>query len=155
MSDRLADTQTLIDFIRDTYAESSAKDGLIPLHAPCFDDTEKQMVSGCIDSTFVSSVGQYVNRFEEAVADFTGAQHAVAVVNGTMGLFLAMKVVGVQPGDLVLTQSLTFVATPNAIKLCGAEPVFLDASRKTMGLCPDSLATFLSEHTRLENGQCV
>lgn len=155
MSDRLADTQTLIDFIRDTYAVPSAEAGLIPLHAPCFDDTEKHLVSDCIDSTFVSSVGQYVNRFEEAIVDFTGAKHAIAVVNGTMGLFLAMKVVGVQPGDLVLTQSLTFVATPNAIKLCGAEPVLLDVSRKTMGLCPDSLANFLAEQTHLENGQCL
>ncbi|MDR9500153.1 MAG: LegC family aminotransferase, partial [Hydrogenovibrio sp.] len=108
-----------------------------------------------IDSTFVSSVGAYVTEFEQQVADFTGARHAVAVVNGTLGLYLALKVVGVEPGDLVLTQSLTFVATPNAIAMHQAEPVFVDVERDTLSLSPESLADFLTNQTRIQNGQCV
>ncbi|WP_127470446.1 LegC family aminotransferase [Thiomicrorhabdus aquaedulcis] len=129
--------------------------GVIPLHAPCFDAREKALVVDTIESTFVSSVGAYVTEFEQAVALFTGAKHAVAVVNGTMGLYLALKVVGIQPNDLVLTQSLTFVATPNAIKMHQADPVFIDVEHKTLGLCPESLSAFLNEHTEQQLGQCV
>ncbi|WP_029934076.1 LegC family aminotransferase [Thiomicrospira pelophila] len=142
----------LINFIRQHYGVA---EGLIPLHAPCFDEAEKRLVVDCIDSTFVSSVGQYVTEFEQTVAEFTGAKHAVAVVNGTMGLYLALKVVGLQPNDLVLTQSLSFVATANAIKMHQADPVFVDVERETLGLCPDSLNAFLAEQTQLKNGQCI
>jgi aminotransferase in exopolysaccharide biosynthesis len=130
-------------------------EGLIPLHAPCFDQTEKDLVGDTIDSTFVSSVGAYVTEFEHQVTAFTGARHSVAVVNGTMGLYLALKVVGVEPGDLVLTQSLTFVATPNAITMHQAEPVFVDVERDTLSLSPESLADFLANQTQIQNGQCV
>ncbi|WFE67926.1 LegC family aminotransferase [Thiomicrospira sp. R3] len=142
----------LIAFIRKHYHQA---EGLIPLHAPCFDQSEKRLVVDCIDSTFVSSVGQYVTEFEQQVAAFTGAKHAVAVVNGTMGLYLALKVVGLQPNDLVLTQSLTFVATPNAIKMHQADPVFVDVERETLGLCPQALNQFLNEQTQQQNGQCI
>lgn len=130
-------------------------EGLIPLHAPCFNQQEKSLVLDTIDSTFVSSVGAYVTEFEQAVAEFTGAKHAVALVNGTMALFLALKVVDVQPNDLVLTQSLTFVATANAIKMHQADPVFIDVERDTLGLCPQSLAEFLTTQTEIKHGHCV
>jgi aminotransferase in exopolysaccharide biosynthesis len=144
--------QSLANAIRNHY--QVAESDFVPLHAPCFDKTEKELLNACIDSTFVSSVGEFVGAFEEQIADFTGAKHAVAVVNGTMGLFLGLKVVGVKAGDLVLTQSLTFVATPNAIKMLGADPVFVDVSLKTMGLSAEALAEFLSTQTYQQNGKC-
>jgi len=128
--------------------------GVIPLHAPCFDAEEKGLVADCIDSTFVSSVGEYVSQFEQQVADFVGAKYGVAVVNGTSGLMLALRVVGVQPNDLVLTQSLTFVATANAISQLCATPLFLDVSRKTLGLSAESLQTYLETQTVIKQGQC-
>ncbi|AHF01597.1 aminotransferase DegT [Thiomicrospira aerophila AL3] len=143
---------SMMAFIRQHYQQA---EGLIPLHAPCFDEAEKRLVVDCIDSTFVSSVGQYVTEFEQQITDFTGAKHAVAVVNGTMGLHLALKVIGLQANDLVITQSLTFVATPNAIKMHQADPVFVDVERETLGLCPESLNHFLTEQTIQQNGECV
>lgn len=127
-------------FIRDLYGEPEA---FIPLHAPVFQGNEKEYLCECIDSTFVSSVGKFVDRFEEMTRDFTGAHRAVAVVNGTCGLEMGLRLVGVQPGDLVLTQALSFVATANAIAHVGAEPVFLDSDETTMGLSPSALRTFL------------
>ncbi|MDG6777607.1 LegC family aminotransferase [Thiomicrorhabdus sp. zzn3] len=144
-------TDSLIAQIRAHYQT----DHFIPLHAPCFGGEEKRLVTDCIDSTFVSSVGEYVSQFEEAFVHYTGAKHAVAVVNGTMGLFLALKVAGVQPGDLVLTQSLTFVATANAIKMLGAEPVFLDIDAASYGLSADVLQAFLHEQTVVKDGLCI
>lgn len=151
MSNHLA-WLSLIAFIRQHYG---APEALVPLHAPCFDEAEKRLVVDCIDSTFVSSVGQYVTEFEQQMAKYTGAKHAVAVVNGTMGLYLALKVIGLQPNELVITQSLTFVATPNAIKMHQADPVFIDVERETLGLCPESLNQFLTEQTQQQNGQCI
>lgn len=142
---------SLIDAIRGHYHNAE----FIPLHAPCFNAQAKAMVNDCIDTTFVSSVGKYVTQLEEEVAAFTGAKHAVAVVNGTMGLYLALKVAGVRPGDLVLTQSLTFVATANAIKMLGAEPVFMDVDAATYGLSADVLQAFLNEQASLKDGVCI
>lgn len=99
----------------------------------------------CLDSTFVSSVGPYVNRFEEELASYIGAAKAVSVVNGTAGLHLALRLVGVDPGDLVLTQSLSFVATCNAITYCGAQPFFVDVDRATLGLSPRAMDALLEE----------
>jgi perosamine synthetase len=141
---------SIISTIREHYG-----DGFIPLHTPCFSQIEKELLVDCIDSTFVSSVGQYVDQFEADIAQFTGAQHAVAVVNGTMGLMLALRVVGVQTQDLVITQSLTFVATANAIKMLGAEPIFCDVSEQTMGLDVASLRTFLQENVVVKNHQAI
>ncbi|KUJ71614.1 LegC family aminotransferase [Thiomicrospira sp. WB1] len=151
MSDRV-DWDRLQALIRAHYRQP---EGLIPLHAPCFDQLEKARVSATIDSTFVSSVGPDVTEFERQVAEYTGVEHAVAVVNGTMGLYLALKVVGIEPGDLVVTQSLTFVATPNAITMHQSEPVFVDVERDTLGMCPQSLEQFLTTQTHLEDGCCV
>lgn len=142
---------SLINAIRAHYQNAD----FVPLHAPCFNAQTKVLVNDCIDTTFVSSVGKYVTQFEEEVAAFTGAKHAVAVVNGTMGLYLALKVAGVQAGDLVLTQSLTFVATANAIKMLGAEPVFMDVDVETYGLSADDLQAFLNEQATLKDSRCI
>ena len=141
----------LIQAIKDYYQTSD----FIPLHAPCIGSLEKQKLNDCIDSTFVSSVGQFVTDFEQQFIDYTGAEHAVAVVNGTMGLFLALKVVGVEANDLVLTQSLTFVATPNAINMLHADPLFLDVDQNSYGLSADDLENFLVHQTEQQNQSCV
>lgn len=133
---------SLIHFVRELYRT----DAFIPLHAPTFDGHERDYVLDTIESTFVSSVGAYVERFERDIQDFTGATRAVATVNGTAALHMALYMAGVQPGDLVITQPLTFVATCNALFHMGARPVFVDVSRQSLGLCPQALAAWLDEN---------
>ncbi|SFX25038.1 aminotransferase, LLPSF_NHT_00031 family [Marinospirillum alkaliphilum DSM 21637] len=141
----------LIDFIRDYYKTSE----VIPLHAPVFSGHEKDYVVDTLESTFVSSVGAYVDRFEQDVASYTGSPKAVAAVNGTAALHIALKLAGVASGDLVITQPLTFVATCNAIAYCGAEPVFVDVDRDTLGLSPQALEQWLSENAFVDaEGLC-
>lgn len=127
----------------------------IPLHEPRFFGNEKKYLEDCIDSTFVSSVGKYVDRFELDLAQYTGAKRAVAVVNGTSALHTALVISGVCNGDEVITQPLTFVATCNAISFTGAKPIFVDVSSETMGMSPDSLLDFLENHTEQKNGKCL
>lgn len=122
-------------FVRDIYKT----DQFIPLHEPRFIGNEKQYVLDTIESTFVSSVGAFVTEFEEKMQNFTGAKRAVATVNGTAALHVALLMAGVKRDDLVVTQALTFVATCNALSYIGAEPLFVDVSLKTMGLCPTAL----------------
>lgn len=142
---------SLIRFVREQYST----DEFIPLHAPVFRGRERELVLDTIDSTFVSSVGSYVDRFEKDMAGFTASPRAVAVMNGTAALHIALKLANVVPGDLVVTQSLTFVATCNAIAYCSAEPLFLDVDRHTLGLSPTALDAWLSEHALLDdNGDC-
>lgn len=144
-------SESFIAFVRQLYGAN----GFIPLHAPQFVGREKQLLLETIDSTFVSSVGEFVNEFEERVARFAGARYAVATVNGTAALHVALKLVGVCENDEVLTQSLTFVATCNAIRYCGAEPVFVDVDRQTMGLSPDAVADFLEHECKIDReGLC-
>ncbi len=138
--------------IRDYYGVEPER--LIPLHAPCFNEQEKRLVAECVDSTFVSSVGEYVIQFEQQVADFVGAKQGVAVVNGTAGLMLALRVVGVKPNELVLTQSLTFVATANAIAQLCAEPLFLDVDKTSLGLSAAALETYLQTQTEQQAAGC-
>ena len=138
----------VVDFIRELYGQPG---GVIPLHAPVFNGNEKKYVGQCIDTTMVSSVGAFVNQFEEQMAAFAGADFAVAAVNGTAALHLALLVAGVKPGDLVITQPLTFVATANAIKYLGADPVFVDVDRETLGMSPDKLQGFLTDNTTKGN----
>ncbi|MFC2992179.1 LegC family aminotransferase [Halomonas tibetensis] len=143
--------QPLIDFVRDHYRTNA----FIPLHAPVFSGNEKAYVGETIDSTFVSSVGAFVDRFEQDMAAYTGSPRAVATVNGTAALHVALRLVGVGPGDYVITQPLTFVATCNAIAYCGAMPIFVDVDRHTLGLSPTALATWLEAHAyRDDNGDC-
>ncbi|WP_041543810.1 LegC family aminotransferase [Oceanimonas sp. GK1] len=143
--------QQLIDFIRDTYATSD----FIPLHAPTFAGNEKAYLADTIDSTFVSSVGKFVDEFEVKVREFTNTGRAVATVNGTAALHAALHLAGVRTGDLVITQALTFVATCNALHHMGARPVFVDIEPDAYGLCPVATATWLAEHAELDNaGVC-
>lgn len=143
--------KALIDFIREQYRTGE----FIPLHAPVFAGNEKQYVVETVDSTFVSSVGAFVDRFESQMAAYTGSPRAVATVNGTAALHVSLLLAGVKPGDLVLTQPLTFVATCNAIAYCGAEPVFIDVDRHTMGLSPGALEAWLEENAHHDgDGVC-
>ncbi len=137
----------VIDFIRSHFRTTD----FIPLHEPRFWGRELEYVKQCIDSTFVSSVGEFVNRFEEDIAAYTGARYAVATVNGTCGLHVALQVAGVKPGDEVITQSLSFVATANAISYAGATPCFVDVDRDTLGLSPDALTQFLDSETKRDS----
>lgn len=144
-------SKILIDFIRDYYGTSD----FIPLHAPLFSGKEKSYVAETIDSTFVSSVGAFVDRFEQDMVAYTGSSRAIATVNGTAALHVGLILAGVKPGDLVITQPLTFVATCNAIAYCGAEPVFVDVDRHTLGLSPTALGMWLDEYARLDSdGLC-
>lgn len=143
--------QPLIEFVRDHYR--SAK--FIPLHAPVFRGNEKSYVDETIDSTFVSSVGAFVDRFERDMAAYTRSPRAVATVNGTAALHVALRLVGVGQGDYVITQPLTFVATCNAIAYCGATPIFVDVDRNTLGLSPMAVEAWLAENAyRDDAGQC-
>lgn len=141
----------IIEFIRRLYNEPT---GIIPLHAPTFKGNEKRYLNECIDTTFVSSVGKFVDLFEEKVAEYTCAKRAVVCVNGTNALHMALMMVGVERGTEVITQPLTFIATANAISYCGAEPVFLDVGIDTMGLSPQSLLHFLETNTEQRNDGC-
>ena len=125
----------------------------IPLHEPRFSGLDKEFVADAIDSTFVSSVGQYVDRFEHDLAEYVGAKRAVVTVNGTSALQVALRLAGVGPDDEVLTQALTFIATANSIVYNGAHPVFLDVDRDRMGLSPDAVHEFLERFAeKRENG---
>ncbi len=137
-------------FIKDLYNTSD----FIPLHVPKFNGNEKAYLENCIDTTFVSSVGAYVDEFELKIAEVTKTQKAVAVVNGTAGIQVALRLAGVQAGDEVLTQALTFVATANAICYNNAYPVFIDVDLDTMGLSPNAVSEFLSKHAELREGGC-
>jgi aminotransferase in exopolysaccharide biosynthesis len=141
----------LVSFVREQYA---TKD-FIPLHAPVFQGREREFVLDTINSTFVSSVGAYVDKFERDIALFCKSPRAVAVVNGTAALHIALIMAGVRRDDLVITQSLTFVATCNAISYCGASPLFIDVDRSTLSLSPKALETWLQEHALINDiGEC-
>lgn len=129
-------------------------DGPIPLHAPWFDKADEEAVAACVRSTFVSSVGPDITAFEQELVGCTGASHAVAVVNGTAALHTALLLVDVGPGDLVLTQPFTFIATCNAIAYTGASPVFLDCDRDTLGLSAGAVERWLEGHCELRGKVC-
>jgi aminotransferase in exopolysaccharide biosynthesis len=143
--------EQIIDFIRDCYNGQES----IGLHEPRFDQSEIDYVSAAIKSTFVSSVGEYVNRFEEMICNATGSRFAVVSVNGTAALHIALKIVGVDQGDEVITQPLTFVATANAISYCAAHPIFLDVDREDLGLSPKSLERYLFRRCRFEGDRTI
>jgi aminotransferase in exopolysaccharide biosynthesis len=138
----------LLTFIREVYNEP---DSFIPLHEPSFTGNEKQYLNECIDSNFVSSVGEFVGRFEQMCAQYTGARYAVASMNGTSALHIALHLAGVRSGDEVITQALTFIATANAISYTGANPVFLDVDRNTLGLSHDALINWLDENAEVKD----
>ena len=142
--------ENFISFVRDTFNSKE----FIPLHAPLFIGKEKEFLNDCIDTTFVSSVGKYVDKSEEMISQITGMKKSVAVVNGTAGIQVALKLVGVKPGDEVITQALTFVATANAIAYNFAAPVFLDVDLDTMGLSPKAVEHFLEEFGEIREDGC-
>ncbi|MEL0037427.1 MAG: aminotransferase class I/II-fold pyridoxal phosphate-dependent enzyme, partial [Gammaproteobacteria bacterium] len=121
-------------------------DAFVPLHRPVFEGNERQYLTDCIDSNFVSSVGEKVTEFEEKVAKFTESKYAVSTVNGTAALHVAIEIAGVKPGEEVISQALTFIATCNAISYNGASPIFIDVDLDTMGLSPLALERFLEEN---------
>ncbi len=126
-----------------------------PLHEPSFLGSEWDYVKDCLDSTFVSSVGKYVDLFEERLAEFTGVKRAVAVVNGTAALQIALKIVGIEKDDEVLIPSLTFVATANAVAYCNAIPHFVDSEERTLGLDPFKLDDYLNEIGQVTSKGCI
>ena len=141
----------VVDFVRSLYG----KEGPIPLHKPFFIGNEKKYLNECVDSTFVSSVGEFVDKFEVKIAEFTGSKYAVATTNGTAALHIALLLSDVKKDDEVITQPLTFVATCNAINYCGGMPIFVDVDKETMGLSPDSLNNFLKQYAIIKDNQCI
>ncbi|MBP6870603.1 MAG: LegC family aminotransferase [Bacteroidales bacterium] len=138
----------IVNFIRQAFNEPEA---FIPLHEPRFIGNEKKYLNECIDSTFVSSVGKFVDLFEDITAKYTGSKHAVVCVNGTEALHMALMLAGVKRNEEVITQPLTFIATANAISYAGASPVFIDVDRDTLGLSPSALGSFLDEYADVGN----
>ena len=140
----------LISFIRNEFKSEN----FIPLHAPVFKGNEKKYINECIDSTFVSSIGPFVNKFEELMSQITQTKKNIAVVNGTAALQVGLRLVGVKENDEVITQALTFVATANAIAYNNAHPVFLDVDLDTMGLSANAVSDFLDEFGELRDDGC-
>jgi aminotransferase in exopolysaccharide biosynthesis len=134
--------KSVIDFIKTQFPNQD----FIPLHAPHFGGNEKKYLNETIDSTFVSSVGAFVNKFEDEIAKYTGAKHAIACVNGTNALHIALVVNEVKENDEVLSQALTFIATANAISYCRAVPIFVDVDKDTLGMSPLALKNFLEKN---------
>lgn len=147
------DYQKFINFVRSK--ELYNTEDFIPLHAPVFPGNEKRYVLDCIETTFVSSVGKYVDKFEEMIAEYTGSRFAIATMNGTAALHVALQLTGVEAGDEVITQPLTFVATANAISYTGAAPIFIDVDKDTLGMSPQSLLDFLNNETEFVNNQTI
>ena len=140
----------IISFIRNKFKSED----FIPLHVPTFNGNEKKYLNECIDSTFVSSVGPFVDKFEQLMNQITKTKKTTAVVNGTAGLQVALRLVGVKKNDEVITQALTFVATANAIAYNNAHPIFLDVDLDTMGLSPNAVDDFLEEYGELREDGC-
>ena len=147
-------SSSLIDKVL-TAIQSVVGSGPVSLHEPSFDGKELEYLKECIDSTYVSSVGKYVDKFENELATFTGAKFAISVVNGTAALHIALKLAGVQSGDEVLLPALTFVATANAITYCGAIPHFADSEDSTLGIDVPKLREYLLRTTSQESGKCI
>jgi perosamine synthetase len=146
----MADYSKIIKFIKGLYGNQD----FTPLAVPVFVGNEKKYLNECIDTTFVSSVGKFVDRFEQDMAKYTGAKKAVVCVSGTNALHMSLMLVGVERDDEVLTQALTFIATCNAISYIGAHPVFIDVDRSTMGFSPDAMKNWLMKNAIIRNGEC-
>ena len=140
----------ITDFIHQLFGTEET----VPLHAPLFIGNEKKYLEKCIDTTFVSSVGKFVDRFEADMATYTGAKKAVVCVSGTNALHMALMLAGVERDDEVLTQALTFIATCNAISYIGAHPVFIDVDMETLGLSPKAVKDWLVKNAEVKDGTC-
>jgi aminotransferase in exopolysaccharide biosynthesis len=141
----------ITEFIQQTYNTTK----FIPLHEPKFIGNEKKYLNDCIDSTFVSSVGAYVDKFEKEFATYVGSKYAIATVNGTAALHVSLLLADVKKEDEIITQPLTFIATCNAISYIGAKPIFIDVDLDTMGLSPDSLKKFLETNCEIVDNKCI
>ncbi len=146
----MSDYSKTIGFIKEVFGNQE----FTPLAVPVFAGNEKKYMEECIDTTFVSSVGKFVDRFENDMAAYAGCKKAVVCVSGTNALHMSMMLVGVERDDEVLTQALTFIATCNAISYIGARPVFIDVDKSTMGLSPHALKEWLVKNAEIKNGQC-
>jgi perosamine synthetase len=142
--------EEIIKFIKALYPNQSP----ISLHEPRFIWNEKKYLNQCIESTYVSYLGEFVGRFENMIQEFTGAKYAIATANGTLALHAALLLAGVKPGDEVLTQALTFVATANATMHCGAKPIFIDSDRVTLGMSPEKMEEFLTNEAIVKDDGC-
>ena len=140
-----------IKFVRKVYNTR----GNIPLHEPKFIGNEKKYIKKCIDTTFVSSIGKFVDKFEKKISKYTGVKYSVATINGTSALHISLILAGVEQDDEVITQPLNFVASCNAISYCKANPIFIDVDLDTMGLSPYALKTFLEKYTIIKNKKCI
>jgi aminotransferase in exopolysaccharide biosynthesis len=150
MSNNLDLANQVVDAIRSVNGA-----GPVVLHEPSFNGNEWLYLKECLDSTFVSSVGKFVDRFEHDLVKFTGAKYAIAVVNGTAALHIALKLAGVQAGDEVLVPALTFIATTNAVTYCNATPHFVDSEIGTLGMDAAKVREYLIAHTEQRSGQCI
>lgn len=147
------DIDSMIEAIRTVIPPGH--EGSVSLHEPCFHGNEWTYVKDCLDSTWVSYAGQYVDKFDAMLAEFTGVKRAVALVNGTAALHIALKLVGVEPGDEVFVPALTFVATANAVVYCGAIPHFVDSEERTLGLDPHKLKDYLKNVAQVNSHGCT
>ena len=141
----------VINFIKSIYLNNQ----FIPLHEPRFIGNEKKYLNECIDSTFVSTTGKFVDDFEKKIAKYTGTKYAVATSNGTSALHISLILADTDKDSEVISQPLTFVATCNAINYCNAKPIFVDVDKDTMGLSPSALRTFLENNTTIKNKKCI
>lgn len=142
--------QKIVNFVHELYNTND----FVPLSVPKFIGNEKKYIDECIDTTFVSSVGKFVDRFEDDIAKYTGANKAVVCVSGTNALHMSLMLAGVERNDEVLTQALTFIATCNALSYIGAQPVFIDVDKSTMGLSPDAVREWLCKNAEIKDRQC-
>ncbi|MCB1174168.1 MAG: LegC family aminotransferase [Leptospiraceae bacterium] len=143
--------QSILDFIRSEY---SGRD-FIGLHEPLLDESDEEAVRACVRSTFVSSAGQHIGEFEREIEAWTGTKHAIATVNGTEALCLALLLAGVRAGDEIITQAATFAGTGNAVWRAGGRPAFVDVERSTLGMNPDALAAYLEEHAEFRGEETI
>ena len=143
--------EEVVNFIKQTFNTNE----FIPLHEPRFIGNEKKYLNDCIDSTFVSSVGKYVDEFEKKFASYVGSKYAIATVNGTATLHISLHLTDVQENDEVITQPLTFIATCNAISYIKAKPIFVDVDLDTLGLSPKSLKYFLEQNCEIIENKCL
>ena len=142
--------QNIVKFIKKKFGDFEK----VPLHEPKFIGNEKKYVLDTIDSTYVSSVGNYVNKLENITSKYLNTSMSIATVNGTSALQVALKIIGVKLGDEVITQSLTFIATANSIIYNGASPIFIDVDIDTMGLSPKAVEMFLEEYGEIRDDGC-
>jgi len=146
--------KTKVKIIKETIQSVIKQDEFTPLHIPIFEGNEIAYVTDCIKSNFVSSVGEYVNKMEESLQEFTGVKYAIVTVNGTAALHVGLVLCGVQSGDEVLMPALTFIATANAISYVGAVAHFVDVDEKTLGIDAQKLDIYLSDIAEMRDGTC-